>query len=500
MLNIDRDGVVTTPFLNIITSGTLAGSGAVSGTVTNAGSLAPGLGASAPAMLTIQGAYVQDAAGTLALKVSGAGNDSLYIGGTATLNGTLAIAYDPAVAASHFTGARERRIIFAADRGLTVQGGFTRVISNAPFLDTRARISATGVDLIYNRVSYGAVAGNPNQRAAGEMLDRLAGAPALAGVVSALDAGTPDSAVGILAAFTPETVPALQNLGLFTLQSLRDAPPWTMGGDYAAWGTFLNRHGSADRFDAAAYRYDLNGGVAGFSLRAGENLRLSALLAHSGANATFTDPGTATGTLAGNFAGLGASYGWKTLTASAGVIHGAAHPETHRMQALPGAATALSARGSANLWSVYGAVAATFDLGAIVLAPSATLARDSVSLSRFDEGAPLSAAVLPSDATSLRAALGLRAEAAVGDVRPYLGLQAAKELLSGRRAAAVQITGVPGSGFIVSGQRARGLAMTLEGGLSADIAPGLAARAGARFAANDVFAGRAVTAGLTYRW
>ncbi len=506
VLRIDRDGVLTTPALNIITSGTLAGTGAVAGTVTNAGTLAPGRGMTGSAMLTILGAYVQDAAGTLALNVTESGNDSLSIGGTAALAGTLKITYDAALAASHFTGSRERRIVFAADSGLTVQGAFARVTGNAGFIDSKVRVTATGVDLIYTRLSYGAAAGNSNQRAAGEMLDRVAAAPvvpaALTSTLAALDAGTPESAVGTLAALAPETVPALQTLGLFTLQSLRDAAPAAGDSTYAAWGSFLNRHGSASRPGAAAFRYDLNGGAAGFSLKAGEALRVQALLARSSADAAFANPaaGAPTGTFAGNFAGLGASYAWNRLTASAGVIYGAAHPETRRVQLLAGAASTLSARGSAEMWSVYGTLATTFDFGAVALTPGASLARDSIALSRFDETAPLSATTLPSDAAALRADVSVRAEAVTGGVRPYLGLRLAQDLTSGRRTAVVRITGVPGSDFTIGGQRTRGLALTCDGGLAADLAPGLETHAGARFTANDVFAGHTLTAGLTYRW
>jgi hypothetical protein len=62
------------------------------------------------------------------------------------------------------------------------------------------------------------------------------------------------------------------------------------------------------------------------------------------------------------------------------------------------------------------------------------------------------------------------------------------------------LNGVPDSAFVISGAQPRGIAVALEGGLAADVAPGLSATAGARFTANDVFAGRTVTAGLSYRW
>ena len=121
-------------------------------------------------------------------------------------------------------------------------------------------------------------------------------------------------------------------------------------------------------------------------------------------------------------------------------------------------------------------------------------------MSRFDETAPLSTNVSSSDAQSLRAALGARATLTAGGVRPYLGLEAGKELLNGRREAVATLNGVTGSDFLISGARPRGIALAMDGGLAIDLAPGLEAHAGARFTANDVFAGRSIAAGITYRW
>ncbi|MHB1205400.1 MAG: autotransporter outer membrane beta-barrel domain-containing protein [Rhodospirillaceae bacterium] len=500
-LRIASGVTVTTPTLYVNTSGILAGDGAIAGTVSNTGTVAPGINGG-PATLTILGAYAQDGAGTLALHVNSDGtSDKLMIGGTATLGGTLKLTYDTAIKARRFTGTRTYRIIAAANPGLTIQGDFTSVITNAPFIDSQIAKAANGVDLIVNRLSYGTRAVSRSQRAIGETLDRLSAAPpaALNGVINALESGTPATATGILAALAPETAPALQNLGLFTLQSLREiAPPGASDQTFSVWGQYLNRHGSTARTDTAAFRYDLGGAAAGVDVGAGEKLRIGAMVAHSDGRADFTAPAQAN--LDGNFAGAHLTYGWDMVTATAGVIYGTAHPDQRRTQTLLGNTTTLSSRSTADLWSLYATLAARFDLGPVMLSPSATLSRDSVSLGRLDEGAPLSTAVSASDARALRAEVSVQGALSLGVVRPYMGLHAAKELQSGRREAMALLNGVPGSEFLISGAWPRGISVTMDGGLAADLAPGLAAYAGARFTANDVFAGRTLTAGLTYRW
>ena len=86
-----------------LTGGTLRGSGEVDGNVTNSsGTVAPG---TSPGTLTVDGAYAQSAAGTLAIDVDGTaqgtGYDHLAVTGAATLNGTLAVVpglgFDPAL-------------------------------------------------------------------------------------------------------------------------------------------------------------------------------------------------------------------------------------------------------------------------------------------------------------------------------------------------------------------------------------------------------------------
>jgi uncharacterized repeat protein (TIGR01451 family) len=80
--------------------GILSGAGMITGNLTNAAQIHPGL---SPGMLEITGNYTQTSAGTLAIELggttAGSEHDQLIVGGAATLDGTLAISliggYDP---------------------------------------------------------------------------------------------------------------------------------------------------------------------------------------------------------------------------------------------------------------------------------------------------------------------------------------------------------------------------------------------------------------------
>jgi hypothetical protein len=90
----------------LLQGGTLGGSGLVDSNVTNSGgAIAPG---NSPGTLTIEGNYIQQVGGTLAIEItgvtSGTQNDLLTILGTASLNGTISItrptAFLPAIGQS----------------------------------------------------------------------------------------------------------------------------------------------------------------------------------------------------------------------------------------------------------------------------------------------------------------------------------------------------------------------------------------------------------------
>lgn len=83
-------GNISCPFTIDVSGGTLAGNGTITGNVSNAGSVAPGL---SPGSLTITGNYTQTASGILNIQLAGTTPVTLYdqlnVTGTASLNGTL---------------------------------------------------------------------------------------------------------------------------------------------------------------------------------------------------------------------------------------------------------------------------------------------------------------------------------------------------------------------------------------------------------------------------
>jgi hypothetical protein len=113
--------------MTLTAGGSLVGNGTAHGEVTNAaGTVAPGASAG---LLTIEGDYVQEASGTLAVEVNGPGAtdfDRLSVAGAARLAGTLAVTsgFEPAPAAGfQILSSRARSGTFATVTGTTLPGG-----------------------------------------------------------------------------------------------------------------------------------------------------------------------------------------------------------------------------------------------------------------------------------------------------------------------------------------------------------------------------------------
>jgi Calx-beta domain len=131
-----RAGATFDPTGALTNNGTLKGAGTVAANTTSAGTVAPGL---SPGTLTIAGNYTQTAAGTLATEIAGKNVgqfDRLVVDGTASLDGTLAIATDPAFTppnGSSFeieTGARSGQ--FATVTGADLANGGHYDVQYAP--------------------------------------------------------------------------------------------------------------------------------------------------------------------------------------------------------------------------------------------------------------------------------------------------------------------------------------------------------------------------------
>jgi fibronectin-binding autotransporter adhesin len=77
--------------VTVNSGGTLAGHGRVGGAVTNTGTVSPG---GSIGTLTVGGNYTQSSSGTLSIEVSPSASSKLAVTGSASLAGTLALAYD----------------------------------------------------------------------------------------------------------------------------------------------------------------------------------------------------------------------------------------------------------------------------------------------------------------------------------------------------------------------------------------------------------------------
>jgi len=122
--------------VNVAAAGTLRGHGTVLGDVVNGGTVAPG---GSIGTLSVGGNYAQASNATLAIEVSPSGASALNVGGSATLNGVLAITYGPG------TYAAKSYTLVSAAQGIS--GTFGSVTSaNVSYLGTLTPSVAYGAN------------------------------------------------------------------------------------------------------------------------------------------------------------------------------------------------------------------------------------------------------------------------------------------------------------------------------------------------------------------
>ena len=129
---------------NVLVSslGTLRGHGTVSGDVSSSGVVAPG---GSIGTLSVGGNYTQAAGGTLSIEVSPTEASQLRVSGTATLNGSLAVLFDPG------TYTARRYTVLSAANGVTgrfANVGTTTAGANLGALQSSVDYGANGVDLL----------------------------------------------------------------------------------------------------------------------------------------------------------------------------------------------------------------------------------------------------------------------------------------------------------------------------------------------------------------
>ncbi|MFD1554473.1 autotransporter domain-containing protein [Paraburkholderia silviterrae] len=141
--DIDHTNAVLGGDANVVGTGTLRGHGTILGNVTNSGTVAPG---GSIGTLTVNGNYTQASTATLSIEVSPTAASQLKVNGSATLNGVLAITYDPGTySATQYT-------VVSAAKG--VSGQFTHVTgtlqngANLGTLTSSVAYDANGVDLV----------------------------------------------------------------------------------------------------------------------------------------------------------------------------------------------------------------------------------------------------------------------------------------------------------------------------------------------------------------
>jgi hypothetical protein len=85
-------------------------------------------------------------------------------------------------------------------------------------------------------------------------------------------------------------------------------------------------------------------------------------------------------------------------------------------------------------------------------------------------------------------------------VRPYGDLSVSYEFLERQPRIGASLIGAAGTTFDLYGEARRRVAVDAEAGLSVVITKGLEAYVAGGMTANDLLAGRRLSAGLTYRW
>jgi hypothetical protein len=129
--------------LGISANATLAGSGAITGNLTNAGTVSPGVNAGDEATLNITGSYTQSDSGKLVVDIGSTGKDAVVATGAATLNGTLTINLDR----MHLPGVGGQFVVVVGHPRTGTFSTMTGAGFGVIYNDTAVVVSFTGVDV-----------------------------------------------------------------------------------------------------------------------------------------------------------------------------------------------------------------------------------------------------------------------------------------------------------------------------------------------------------------
>ncbi|WP_042304206.1 autotransporter outer membrane beta-barrel domain-containing protein, partial [Paraburkholderia kururiensis] len=173
--DIGTPGAVLGGNVAVDAPGTLRGHGTVAGDVTNNGTVMPG---GSIGTLTVAGNYAQAGGATLSVEVSPTAASQLNVNGSATLNGVLAIAYDPGTySARQYTLVSARSVsgTFSTitNTGTSYLGTLTPTVTygaDSVLLTLSGAVAPTDTSL-YTALGTAAIVGAQAQDAA--LLDRL---------------------------------------------------------------------------------------------------------------------------------------------------------------------------------------------------------------------------------------------------------------------------------------------------------------------------------------
>lgn len=482
--------------------GVIRGHGTLDGAINNAGVIAPG-STLEMGTLTISGAFRQFPNGTLAIRLYPDGaSDRLVVGGPATLAGTLALNYQLAPGAASFRDGQRFEILSPAGGTLTSAGQFAVAAPELAFVTVNlVTTSSGGLAVEIDRRSYDTAAVTPTQGSVGRMLDRLQSArpAALASTFDQLENATPRNATTLLSGLAPESPGGIQTLGLLALErfaeSVRRRTPTRTSGGSVVWGRGFSSFGKSG--EASVQKdYDLQGGMAGIETHLGA-LRL-------GVAAARIDGDFAGGTDRANFDAsifsLTAHYDLSAFSLDAAAAYGNGSPEMSRLRLSSGVGETLITDASSTLWSFALDGVYERSIGTFMVSPHAGISYHRASLNALNEGQPLAVRTADALAQSLRARIGATLSVADGRIRPFGDLSVSMELLHRQPRIAATLIGVPDSNFELLGEARRRLAIEAEVGLFAALSAGLDAYVSGGMTANDLLAGRRLSAGLTYRW
>ena len=460
------NGIVTGAVAN---AGTLSGAGTINGTLTNSGNLRPG---NSPGIITVNGAFVQTAAGTLNAELTpvataGTGYDQVRVigaPGTATLAGTLALAPSTGL----YTSGSIYNVVLA-DGGIT--GAFSTITGNviSPFLSfaNTGIVTVLGAQQAYRltvtRTNYAAGLGagaTPNQVATANGFQAVvAGATGdAAALVTSVDNMTAAQAQSFFDQASPESygayATAMQDQGeLFTRQvALRSTGADPMSAGTGIWGRAYGQWGSGDN---SGFRFgsdqDIVGGAMGVDFKAGD-LIVGGAFGYSKADIDYS-LGNASGDSKSWQAGVYGSYNWGKVGAALQVAYVDGDFSSTKTIVAGTVNRVAAASFSGNLLKVLGTIGYNAGGENTTIRPFVGIDFTSGKVKSFTEtgagAASLSVAQIDADDTDLL--VGVRLAAKTGGFTPYGRLAYRYQLDSQSRGITGLFNGNAGSAFTVSG-------------------------------------------------